>query len=171
MPAFCFDGLNANLATIHKSLVYRLWLREGPKVPRKQRTKRRLGQSENRCVRHRVERRNHGRCWDFIFDRTERGSSLKRMSVVDEFTRERLCLIQFRLRLSLRSGATSSLRNRNSHNDWYDSRGEARCPKSPTTSSSIEANIFRSEDDFHKSSCKSCGKSAMRPTSILRSTT
>jgi putative transposase len=71
--------------------VYRLWRREGLKVPRKQRKKRRLGQSANSCVRHRAERKNHVWCWDFIFDRTASGSSLKWLSVIDEFTRE--CLV------------------------------------------------------------------------------
>jgi len=71
--------------------VYRLWRREGLKVPRKQRKKRRLGQSANSCQRHRSEHRNHVWCWDFIFDRTENGSSLKWLSVIDEFTRE--CLV------------------------------------------------------------------------------
>lgn len=72
--------------------VYRLWRREGLKVPRKQRKKRRLGHSNNGCVRYRVERRNHVWAWDFIFDRTTNGTSLKWFSVVDEFTRECLCL-------------------------------------------------------------------------------
>lgn len=71
--------------------VYRLWRQEGLKVPRKQRKKRRLGHSENGCQRHRAERRNHVWCWDFIFDRTASGSSLKWLSVIDEFTRE--CLV------------------------------------------------------------------------------
>ena len=72
--------------------VYRLWRQEGFKVPRKTRKKRRLGQSANGCVRRRAESRNHVWCWDFIFDRTSRGSSLKWLTVVDEFTRECLCL-------------------------------------------------------------------------------
>jgi transposase InsO family protein len=31
-------------------------------------------------------------CWDFVFDRTTSGSQLKWLSVVDEYTRERLAL-------------------------------------------------------------------------------
>jgi len=72
--------------------VYRLWRREGLKVPKKPRKKRRLGSSANGCVRHRVERRNQVWAWDFIFDRTSSGTSLKWLSVVDEYTRECLCL-------------------------------------------------------------------------------
>ena len=70
---------------------YRLWRREGLKVPRTQRKKRRLATSANSCHRHRSEHRNHVWCWDFIFDRTANGSSLKWLSVIDEFTRE--CLV------------------------------------------------------------------------------
>ena len=72
--------------------VYRLWRREGLKVPKKARKKRRLGSSVNRCNRVLVEGKNHVWAWDFIFDRTSNGTSLKWLSVVDEFTRECLCL-------------------------------------------------------------------------------
>lgn len=72
--------------------VCRLWCREGLKVPKTRRKKRRLGSSANGCVRHQVERQNHVWAWDFIFDRTASGTSLKWLSVIDEFTRECLCL-------------------------------------------------------------------------------
>ena len=72
--------------------IYRLWRREGLKVPRKQRKKRRLGKRANGCVRYQAERPNHVWAWDFIFDRTSNGTSLKWLSIVDEYTRECLCL-------------------------------------------------------------------------------
>jgi len=81
------EGFDAGL-----DRVYRLWRREGLKVPKKPTKKRRLGSSANGCVRQRVERRNQVWAWDFIFDRTSNGTSLKWLSVVDEFTRECLCL-------------------------------------------------------------------------------
>ena len=80
------EGFRANFKR-----VYRLWRREGLKVPRQRRKKRRLGSSANSCVRRRAEHRNHVWCWDFIFDRTASGGSLKWLSVVDEYTRE--CLV------------------------------------------------------------------------------
>lgn len=80
------EGFGANFKR-----VYRLWRREGLKVPRKPRKKRRLGSSANSCARCRAEHRNHVWCWDFIFDRTASGGSLKWLSVVDEYTRE--CLV------------------------------------------------------------------------------
>lgn len=71
---------------------YRLWRREGLKVPRKPKKKRRLGTSDQGCIRHRVERRNHVWAWDFVFDSTSSGSSLKWLAIVDEHTRECLAL-------------------------------------------------------------------------------
>ena len=77
---------------VNAKRIYRLWRREGLKVPKKKRKRRRLGTSENACHRRRAERPNHVWCWDFIFDRTTAGSQLKWLSIEDEFTRESLAL-------------------------------------------------------------------------------
>ena len=74
------------------SRVFRLWQREGLKVPGKKRKKRRLGSSVNGCHRRPAEAPNDAWCWDFIFDRTTSGSQLKWLSIVDEYTRECLAL-------------------------------------------------------------------------------
>ena len=72
--------------------VYRLWRREGLKVPQKKRKRRRLGSSENGCHRRRAEFKDHVWAWDFVFDKTAGGSQLKWLSIVDEYTRESLAL-------------------------------------------------------------------------------
>jgi putative transposase len=77
---------------VNAKRVYRLWRREGLKVPQKKRKRRRLGSSENACHRRRAEHRDHVWCWDFIFDRTASGSQLKWLSIEDEYTRENLAL-------------------------------------------------------------------------------
>lgn len=77
---------------VNRKRVYRLWRREGLKVPRKKRKKRRLGRSQNACSRRRAEAVNHVWTWDFVFDRTTHGSPLKWLSIVDEYTRECLAL-------------------------------------------------------------------------------
>jgi putative transposase len=77
---------------VNAKRVYRLWRREGLKVPKKKRKRRRLGTSENACHRRRAEHRDHVWCWDFIFDRTTGGSQLKWLSIEDEYTRESLAL-------------------------------------------------------------------------------
>ena len=77
------EGFRAN-----PKRVYRLWKREGYRVPQIQHKRRRLGSSENACHRHRPEYTNHIWALDFIFDRDEHGRSLKWLSLVDEYTRE-----------------------------------------------------------------------------------
>lgn len=72
--------------------VYRLWRREGLKVPQKKRKRRRLGNSENGCHRRRAEFKDHVWAWDFVFDKTTGGAQLKWLSIVDEYTRESLAL-------------------------------------------------------------------------------
>lgn len=74
------------------SRLLRLWRREGLKVPRKKRKKRRLGTTSNACHRRQAEHRNHVWAWDFVFDKTAGGSQLKWLSIVDEYTRECLAL-------------------------------------------------------------------------------
>jgi transposase InsO family protein len=79
--------------TVNRKRVYRLWRREGLKVPQKARKKRHLGHSANGCARRRAEHPDHVWAWDFIFDRTTRGRPLKWLSIVDEYTRECLALV------------------------------------------------------------------------------
>lgn len=74
------------------SRVFRLWRKEGLKVPQQQRKRRRLGTTANACDRRRAEHRDDVWCWDFVFDRTSSGSALKWLSIVDEHTRECLAL-------------------------------------------------------------------------------
>jgi len=77
---------------VNAKRVYRLWRKEGLKVPKKTRKKRRLGHSGNSCVRRRAEHRDHVWCWDFIHDRTTSGKPLKWLAITDEYTRECLAL-------------------------------------------------------------------------------
>jgi putative transposase len=77
---------------VNRKRVYRLWRKQGLKVPKKQRKKRRRGSSANSCVRRRAAAKDHVWAWDFIHDRTADGRPLKWLSVVDEYTRECLAL-------------------------------------------------------------------------------
>jgi transposase InsO family protein len=67
--------------------IQRIWRAEGLKVRRKPKKRRAKGQAKNACSRLRAQRANHIWCWDFIFDRTTNGQSLKWLSIVDESTR------------------------------------------------------------------------------------
>ena len=77
---------------VNRRRVYRLWRREGLKVPAKRHKKRRVGSSEGGVIRRRATHKDHVWAWDFIHDRTEDGRPLKWLSVVDEHTRECLTL-------------------------------------------------------------------------------
>ncbi|QDT97761.1 IS3 family transposase [Gimesia aquarii] len=72
--------------------IFRLWRREGLKVPQKKRKRKRSGTSVNGCLYRHSEYKDHVWCWDFIFDRTTNGSPLKCLLIIDEYTRECLAL-------------------------------------------------------------------------------
>jgi transposase InsO family protein len=72
--------------------VYRIWLDEGLKVPKRTRKKRAIGQGKNACHLRRATVANDVWCWDFIFDRTVHGQSLKWLSIIDEYTRRCIAL-------------------------------------------------------------------------------
>ena len=77
---------------VNPKRVYRLWRKEGLKVPKKRRKKRRLGHGDNSCVRRKAEHKDHVWTWDFIHDRTTSGRPLKWLAITDEYTRECLAL-------------------------------------------------------------------------------
>lgn len=71
--------------------VWRIWRREGLKVPKKQPKRGRLWLND--CVRLRPERPNHVWSYDFIQDRTEDGRAFRMLCVIDEFTRRCLAIV------------------------------------------------------------------------------
>ena len=77
---------------VNAKRIYRLWRKEGLKVPRKQRKRRRLGTSEGGCIRRGAEFTNHVWSMDFIHDSLRQGNAFKTLVVIDEFTRECLAL-------------------------------------------------------------------------------
>lgn len=72
--------------------VHRIWKEEGFKVPRKQRKKRAVGTFSNACDKRVATHRNDVWSWDFIHDRMTNGRQLKFLVIIDEYTRENLCL-------------------------------------------------------------------------------
>ena len=73
--------------------VYRIWRREGLKVPMKQPKRGRLWLNDGSCVRLRPERPNHVWSYDFVQDRTQDGRSFRMLVVLDEFTRRCLAIV------------------------------------------------------------------------------
>jgi transposase InsO family protein len=72
--------------------VERIWRREGLKVPPRQPKRGRLWLNDGSCVRLRPEKPNHVWAYDFVEDRTRDGRKFRMLNVVDEFTREALCI-------------------------------------------------------------------------------
>jgi putative transposase len=72
--------------------VERIWRQEGLKVPPRQPKRGRLWLNDGSCVRLRPERPNHVWAYDFVEDRTREGRKFRMLNVVDEFTREALCI-------------------------------------------------------------------------------
>jgi putative transposase len=73
--------------------VYRIWRREGLKVPKKQPKRGRLWLNNGSCIRLRPERPNHVWSYDFVQDRTQDGRPIRMLTVIDEFTRRCLAIV------------------------------------------------------------------------------
>jgi transposase InsO family protein len=76
---------------VNAKRVYRLWRANGLSHRPKARKRRRIGSSENGCVRLKPSFPNHVWSYDFLFDATADGRRLKCMPIIDEYTRE--CLV------------------------------------------------------------------------------
>ena len=72
--------------------VYRIWRREGLKVPMKQPKKGRLWMNDGSCVRLRPEYRNHVWSYDFVHHRTDDGRAFRTLNILDEHSRECLAI-------------------------------------------------------------------------------
>ncbi len=82
---------------VNHTRVERIWRRKGLKVPKKQSPRRRLWFTDGSCVRLRAERPNHVWAHDFMATRTEDGRLVKRLTIVDAYTRECLAIDVARL--------------------------------------------------------------------------
>ena len=102
--------------------VYRIWRREGLKVPQKQPKRGRLWLNDGSCVRLRPTHKGHVWSYDFVQDRTHEGKVFRMLCIIDEFTRECLA-IRVERRLNSR--------------DVLDELGEALCPSRATRAYSL----------------------------------
>jgi transposase InsO family protein len=83
--ALRLEGVEVNVKRVH-----RIWKQAGMKVVRPEPKRERPGTGENACSVTRPEYPNHVWTYDFMFDETSDGRTLKFLNVVDEYTR--LCL-------------------------------------------------------------------------------
>lgn len=84
--------LNAEGWVVNVKRVYRIWRREGLRVPMKQPRRGRLWLADGSCVRLRPMHPNHVWSYDFVQDRTLDGKPFRMLVVIDEHTRECLAI-------------------------------------------------------------------------------
>ena len=77
---------------VGRDRVQRIWRREGLKVPKKQKPRRRLWLNDGSCVRLRPERANHVWSYDFVSAMTHDGRTIRMLTMIDEYTRECLAI-------------------------------------------------------------------------------
>ena len=75
---------------VNHKRVFRLWRQEGLSLPRRRPAKRRL--SPAGALPTQAMYRGHVWTYDFVFDRTDKGTLLKLLVVIDEYTRECLAI-------------------------------------------------------------------------------
>lgn len=72
--------------------VWRIWRREGLRVPPRQPKRGRLWLNDGSCLRLRPSWPNHVWAYDFVHDRTHDGRAIKLLTVIDEYTRRCLAI-------------------------------------------------------------------------------
>ena len=77
---------------VNEKRVYRIWRREGLKVPMKQPKRGRLWLNDGSCIRLRPTHKGHVWSYDFVQDRTHDGKVFRMLCVIDEHTRECLAI-------------------------------------------------------------------------------
>lgn len=81
------EGWNNN----HKK-VERLWREEGLQLPQRHKKRKRLYHKDSSVIRLRPKYPNHIWSIDFVHDRLSSGRKYKMLTVIDEYTREALCV-------------------------------------------------------------------------------
>ena len=77
---------------VNHKRVERIWRQEGLKVPRRQPKRGRLWLNDGSCIRLKPLYKNDVWSYDFVSTRTHDGRALKMLTVLDEYTREALCV-------------------------------------------------------------------------------
>ncbi len=73
---------------VNEKRVYRIWRREGLKVPQKQPKRGRLWLNDGSCIRLRPTHKGHVWSYDFVHHRTDDGKALRTLNILDEHNRE-----------------------------------------------------------------------------------
>ena len=78
--------------TVNHKKVERLWREEGLQLPHRHKKRKRLYHKDSSIIRLRPQHSNHIWSIDFVHDRLSNGRPYKMLTVLDEYTREALCV-------------------------------------------------------------------------------
>ena len=77
---------------VNHKRVERIWRTEGLKVPKRQPKRARLWLNDGSCIRLRPQHKNHVWSYDFMAMRIADGRAVRLLNIIDEYTRECLCI-------------------------------------------------------------------------------
>jgi len=77
---------------VNHKRVERLWREEGLQLPQRHKKRKRLYHKDSSVIRLRPQHSNHIWSIDFVHDKLTNGRSYKMLTVIDEYTREALCV-------------------------------------------------------------------------------
>ena len=77
---------------VNHKRIERLWNEEGLQLPRRHKKRKRLYHKDSSIIRLRPTHPNHIWAIDFVHDKLSNGHSYKMFTVLDEYTREALCV-------------------------------------------------------------------------------
>ena len=77
---------------VNHTKVERLWREEGLQLPKRHKKRKRLYHKDSSIIRLRPQYRNHIWSVDFVHDKLSSGRPYKMLTVLDEYTREALCV-------------------------------------------------------------------------------
>ena len=78
--------------TINHKKVERLWREEGLQLPQRHKRRKRLYHKDGSVIRLRLKHPNHVWSVDFVHDKLSSGRRYKMLTVIDEYTRQALCV-------------------------------------------------------------------------------
>ncbi len=78
--------------TVNHKKVERLWREEGLQLPKRHKKRKRLYHKDSSVIRLRPKHPNHIWSIDFVHDKLSNGRPYKMLTVLDEYTREALCV-------------------------------------------------------------------------------
>ena len=78
--------------TVNHKKVERLWREEGLQLPQRHKKRKRLYHKDSSVIRLRAQHPNHVWSVDFVHDKLSSGRRYKMLTVIDEYTRQALCV-------------------------------------------------------------------------------